>query len=81
MEYKQTLRVGWRYIAKDSFRGGPESEFEKGEIVEFLDSVFSPYDNTVVYNFSDKFGQIKEWLPSDGAGPTEWNEYFDLFCA
>jgi hypothetical protein len=66
-----------RYQVKKTFKSGPTSTFNAGDVVVFERDAYSPYDNSFVYVFrAESNGEIKEWWLLEGQSKELWREYF-----
>ncbi len=57
------LGIGMRYQVSTSFTSGFD-QFEEGEVLTYIRSAYSPYDDANFYEFRDESGKIKSWVVS-----------------
>ena len=55
------LEIGKCYQVRTCFNSGFD-QFEDGQVLTYINSAYSPYDDCVFYEFRDESGKSKSWV-------------------
>ena len=79
---KHPFIEGHCYLARESFRGYPDSEFVAGVLYEFQHVGYSRYDSSIVFTFCAK-GETRKtywWWHDDESEELCWQRFQESAC-